>query len=256
MAVRKMFLLPCGYIEIDQSTMTAGIGVGEIVRAPAYSTLLSTDDGWVLVDTGLNPDGLDNPGTAWGPRASVVRPTITRDDDIRERLRELGVSINDVKVVINTHLHWDHTGGNRFFRESVFIVQKAEYRFALYPDRHLSAPYMENHFKHPLNYQLVEGAMEVVPGVSVVPTPGHTAGHQTVIVNLPEGGPVILCGDAVYCYASLQGPVPPGHCWSQPFAMNSIHQLICLRDRLGAKLIPGHEPNLWKEFVPSPMSYR
>lgn len=255
MAVRKMFFLPCGYIDIDQSMMTAGAGMGETVRAPVLSALLSTDDGWVLVDTGLNPEGLESPERAWGPRARVVRPAMTKQDDIRERLRELDVSVGDVRVVVNTHLHWDHTGGNRFFRESEFIVQKAEYRFALHPDGHLSAAYMENHFRHPLNYRLVEGAMEVVPGVSVIPTPGHTAGHQSVVVMLADAPAVVWCGDAVYCYASLEGPVPPGHCWSQSFAVNSIQHILSLRALLGARLVPGHEPNLWNDFVPSPTSY-
>jgi len=133
-------------------------------------------------------------GTGWGPRASAVRRAITRDDDIRERLRELGGSSNDVKVLLNTRLQWDHTGGNRFFRESVFILQKAEYRFALYPYRHLSAPYMGNYL--PASGRSYRGCFWGIRGAN---PRTYRTGHQTVIVNLPEGGPDVLCGDAVCC---------------------------------------------------------
>jgi len=256
MAVREMYLLPCGSLELDQSILTAGMGMGTIVRSPSYAALIATDEGWILVDTGLNPDGLMNPEFAWGARAKVVRPAISRDDDIRNRLQEVEVSPKDIKMVINTHLHWDHTGGNRFFPDCPILVQKAEYRFALYPDKHISSPYMENHFKHPLNYQLIEGYLDIVAGVSVVPTPGHTPGHQSVVVKLPETGPMIIAGDAIYCNLNLEGPTPPGNCWSQPHAIDSIHKLMYLKEQLGGTFIPGHEPGLWQEFKSSPVSYR
>ncbi|GAW93543.1 N-acyl homoserine lactonase family protein [Calderihabitans maritimus] len=255
MAVKELFLLPCGYLKLDQSILTAGIGMGKIVNVPVYSALINTDDGVVLVDTGLNPDGLTNPERAWGSRAKVVRPILTEEDDIRNRLGQLGFSINDVKFVINTHLHWDHTGGNRFFKDCPIIVQKAEYRFALYPDSHLSSSYMENHFKHPLNYKLIEGDQEIVPGVSVITSPGHTPGHQSVIIDLPETGTVILAGDAIYCNMNLEESIPPGNRWSASHAMESIYKLKYFRSRLGGLMLPGHEPILWSQVKSSPASY-
>ena len=255
MAVKRLYLIPNGFLMLNQSILTSGIGYSEEIKIPVYSVLLDTDDGLFLVDTGLNPDGLLKPELAWGERAKIVKPIMKEQDDIRVGLGVLGYSIADIQAVINTHLHWDHTGGNRFFSHCPIYVQKAEFRFALYPDHHHMKAYMENHFKHPLNYSLVEGDLSLVDGITILFTPGHTPGHQSVLIELPESGLFILSGDAIYCYENLDGPIPQGNCWDIYQSLQSINKVKMLYDKFKCTILHGHEPTFWDHFRVAPYSY-
>ena len=143
MAVQKMYILPGGLVSIDRSILLAAVDMGKKVKAPVYSILLIHGEGPILIDTGLNPDGLTDPERAWGPRAKLIQPELTRADDIRSRLKELNLDVSEIIMVILTHLHWDHTGGLRFFTHCPVIMQKTEYRFAFNPDSFVSSQYMQ-----------------------------------------------------------------------------------------------------------------
>lgn len=255
MGARQLFILPNGYLSLDKSILTAGRGMGTKVRVPCYSALVRTDDGDILVDAGLNPEGLSEPEKAWGPRAKLIQPSITAEDDVRYRLSQLGIQPRDLRCVVITHMHWDHTGALRFFTEIPIVVQKAEYRFAFYPDHYLSGSYMRNHFDHPLRYELVEGDQEIVSGVAMLLAPGHTPGQAAVMVDLPETGTVILASDAVYVRENMDQDVPPGNCWSAAHAIDSIHRLALLEKTMAATLIPGHDPDVWTTLRKAPDYY-
>jgi N-acyl homoserine lactone hydrolase len=180
LGVRKIFLLSGGSIEIDKSIFLTGKDMGHKLRAPVYSILILHEEGPILIDAGLNPEGITSPEHAWGPRAKVIKPSITQKDTLLSRLNELGLTVSDIKMVILTHLHWDHTGSLRFFENCPIIVQKTEYRFAFHPDSFVAPQYMRDHFDFPLKYQFVEGDGILLPGVSLIKTPGHTPGHQSI----------------------------------------------------------------------------
>jgi len=115
MSVERVYFLPGGFIHIDRSILLTGTDMGQSIKAAVYSVLLIHEKGPILIDVGLNPDGLTDPENAWGPRARLIKPELTEEDDIRNRLRELGLTTSDIRMVLLTHLHWDHTGGLRFF---------------------------------------------------------------------------------------------------------------------------------------------
>jgi N-acyl homoserine lactone hydrolase len=121
---------------------------------------------------------------------------LREEDDIRARLKEIGLEPGEVRHVILSHMHWDHVGGCKFFPGATFVVQRAEYRFALYPDRAFSKPYVRHLFEGMSNLDLREGDGEVVPGAWVISSPGHTPGHQSVLVSLPASGKMLLAFDA------------------------------------------------------------
>ena len=170
MGVNGMYLLHAGVLKADKGVLTYRVDMGKKIRIPVMMVLVRTDDGNILFDTGMNPPALKEPLDTWGEAAATGIFKFSPEDDVRNRLKELDLKTDDIKYVVNSHFHWDHTGGNQFFTKSKFIVQKAEYRFAYYPDnfvasRHL---YLENHFDYPFDYELIEGDMELVPGVSLV----------------------------------------------------------------------------------------
>jgi N-acyl homoserine lactone hydrolase len=115
---------------------------------------------------------------------------------------------------------------------------------------------MKNHFDYPLDYQLIEGDMELVPGVSLVTVPGHTPGLQAMIVTLPESGTVVLTGDSIYTRENIEKDIPAGNCWNIVQCMESMHRLIHIAKREKGRLIIMHDPEAWDTWKPSPYCYR
>jgi len=145
---------------------------------PVFGWLIERPDGNVLVDTGMI-DSTPELDAEWGP---VLR-----------EWPDLG----DVVAVINTHLHFDHCGGNRSFAGTPTYVQRAELAAAVAPD------YLEEWVRFPgESYVEVEGDAELFDGVSVLFTPGHSQGHQSVLVETDDGL-TVLGGDVTYSMREL-----------------------------------------------------
>lgn len=240
--INKAWLIKSGGLILDQSILTLGKGYGKAVKVPVCSVLLETTKGYILVDTGMHVGGLKSPKKIWGDRAKQLIPDFCEKDDILNRLNEIGISSDDIRIVINTHLHWDHTGGNRYFKDAKFFIQKAEYRYALYPDKSFGASYMKNHYDHKLDYQLIEGDIEVVEGVQILFTPGHTPGHQSVLVKFNSGVYMIISGDAVYTEYNINNMVAPGNAYDFQMSLNSIRKIETIRRLTDAIVLPSHEP--------------
>lgn len=256
MGVKGLFLLPGGEIEIDKSVTTYRVDMGRKIRIPVIMALVDTTEGYILYDTGLDPKGLNDPVGLWGEHIASMIAKFHPEDDIVERLAELGLAPKDIRFVINSHLHYDHTGGNQFFTESEFIVQNAEFRYAKYPDRFASGAYLKKQFDLPLKYRLIEGDIELFPGVSLVLTPGHTPGNQSLVISLPESGTVVVTGDAIYCKENIEKMIPPGNCVNPVEAMNSMSRLIQIAKREKGRLFINHDPEVWKTYRPLPFCYR
>lgn len=150
--------------------------------------LVETGGKRVLVDTGI--------GDKWSEKERAIYK-IDRSTTLLESLRALGLSPEDIDVVINTHLHFDHAGGNTrerdgkvvpSFPKARYVVQMGEWEDATHPHERNRASYLEPNFvpiAEARQLETVQGQVEVAPGVHVVPVGGHTAYHQMVIV---EGG--------------------------------------------------------------------
>jgi N-acyl homoserine lactone hydrolase len=256
MAVRALYMLDCGAGESDYSVLVSMQRPGEKVMTPFSAAVIDTDEGPVVVDTGINPDGRTDPRAAAGERASAFKLVLREEDDIRVRLKEIGLRPEDVRTVILSHMHWDHVGGCRFFPHATFVVQRAEYRFALYPDRSFSRPYVPSLFQGISKIDLREGDGEVMPGVWVISSPGHTPGHQSILVTLPQSGKMLLAFDAIYTWQNVELETHGGVPWNPPLAIETIRRLVALAKRENATLVPGHEPGCWSTIKRSPDCYR
>jgi len=241
MAVEKIYILPGGLLDIDRSIFLCSTDMGQMIKSPVYSVLLMDSQGPILIDTGLNPDGVKEPEKAWGPRAKLIKPQMNEEDDVRIRLGEVGLLVSDIRMVILTHMHWDHTGALRFFTHCPIVVQRDEHRFAFNPDPFISASYMANHFQRSLNYKLMDGDGFVAPDVSVIKTPGHTPGHQSVVVRLADGRCHIFSGDAIPLMENLERKIALGNAYDGKKGFESIYRLENLSKLLNAQIFPSHD---------------
>ena len=164
---------------------------------PVHGFVITHPDGAVLVDTGCGgPD-------EWLNDWRVVNRSVA------DALAELDMTPADVGLVINTHLHFDHCGQNAVFSHAACHVQRTELDRAKRESRELYDwfGFMD------ARWELLDGDTEILPGLSVVTTPGHTVGHQCVVVSSADGQD-LLVGDAAYTPRQFAGPpdadLPPG----------------------------------------------
>jgi N-acyl homoserine lactone hydrolase len=157
-------------------------------RVPVHGFVIMDPRGAILVDTGVG--GPDDFLTDW---RCVNR-------GIAIALDEHDLLPGDIALVINTHLHFDHCGQNSVFRHAPFHVQRAELERA-----RTEARFLVDWFDFAgARFELLDGDTEIVPGVRVVATPGHTIGHQSVLVE--GNGQELLVGDAAYTPATYTNP--------------------------------------------------
>jgi glyoxylase-like metal-dependent hydrolase (beta-lactamase superfamily II) len=184
MAVRQVKLLSDGYFNIDKGLLIYGKTkyYGQVYKAALKPLLIIADEEYILVDTGF------------GVPPEKVRKFYTFDKptNLASSLKKNDFSVDDISMVISTHLHLDHTGNNALFKNAKFIAQKKEIDYASNPDRFQKQAYIEDYIKA-VSYKPVSGEKEIIRGVRVIPTPGHTPGHQSVIVKGKEE--YVYCGD-------------------------------------------------------------
>ena len=177
----------------------------ELVECPVWSALLRTPEGLIVFDTGLHPVHIERPEATFGPNPGMLI-TMDADDAIVSRLAAMGVRPDDVTVIVNSHLHFDHAGNNRAFPNATFIVQ-AEHLLYAKGRPNFPAIYWDD---PALRYMPATGRARVAAGIEVVPTPGHAPGHQSLVVDLAKTGRVVLCGDAAFTRANLERGEIPG----------------------------------------------
>jgi len=220
----KLFLLCDGFFCLDKSLVVYMKYMGEVYEAALKPLLILTDSGEkVLVDTGIG----ELPETH--RRFFPVRRKA--DETLEAQLLRHGLKTDDIDVVINTHLHFDHCGNNKLFKKSRFIVQRDELKYAYEPERFQQAAYVREFFDiEGLNYELVRGRSRVCEGVTVISTSGHTIGHQTVLVEGDDEKNYVYCGDAAPIRENLERRNIPGILYNAHKALESIDRLRSIKN--------------------------
>ncbi|MDQ7829888.1 MAG: MBL fold metallo-hydrolase [Armatimonadota bacterium] len=145
-----------------------------------YAYLVISSAGVLLFDTGLGP-----------PHSWIDDHCRPKRYDLVALLREKGVLVSDVDVVVNCHLHFDHCGGNHLFKGARFVVQRTELEEARTPNYTVREWFDFTGAR----FEIADGEHEIWAGATVFPTPGHTMGHQSLILDSPKGI-VVLAGQA------------------------------------------------------------
>ena len=169
----------------------ATLFVGEEERMPVFVHLIDHPDGRILVDTGL---------TALHPAVADMDPQL---EPLTERA---DIDLDSITAVVNTHLHFDHCGGNHLFPGRPIYVQRTELDDARTQDDYTIRDWVD---APGVEYTPVEGELELLPGIRLVPALGHSRGSQIVVVETADR-PVVIAGDTAVWFGELDAPETEG----------------------------------------------
>jgi N-acyl homoserine lactone hydrolase len=251
MAVERLYAMQNGFMGAERSLLFYGEFSGARTQIPVTCWLVRTSDAVILYDTGVSPRAVP------GLMRNDTLARFTDEDLLVHRLESLGLEPGNVDMVVLSHLHYDHAGGAEMFPQSRLIVQKDEYAYAHYPAQFFAPFYYRKNFDLPTYaWQLLDGDTELAPGVTVLRTDGHTPGHQSLLVELPDSGPVILAGDCCYWQEHIDQERVPGVVWDPTRALHSIKRLKTLARLTGGRIFPSHDPVFWQTVKQAPDAYR
>lgn len=231
------------------------------VPCPAF-LIRHPSAGAILVDTGLHPsiatDAKENFGTL-GTRFG--KPTLEAGEDVPSQLRKRGLEPGEIPIVVMTHLHLDHTSAISEFPNSTFVVSETEWRDAAHGSGPMMKGYRRAHFDYAFDYRTVDfdrGNIDSYASfgrtfdlfgdgaIHLAFTPGHSAGHMSVVCRLKEHD-FVIAGDTMYVLSQLDGsePAPPRPQDAHNFRRSLQELRLFHRQFPEAVIAPSHDPDFY-----------
>jgi N-acyl homoserine lactone hydrolase len=216
--IEKLYILSCGEgVAGDISRWSPGVNEGKSMDFVDTCYLIKHAQGWFIWDTGI-PDAVAAMPNGLAP-ADPKAVYWHRARTLAAQLDQLGVKPDDVKAMAVSHTHPDHVGNVELFPTAMLYVQKAEYEWP--------GPNNTPRFKpeHPVTK--LEGDRDVFGdgSLTILSTPGHTPGHQSLLVKLPKTGARLLTGDAVHFQSNWDGRIVPGFNFDQAKSATSMTRM-------------------------------
>lgn len=236
--------LCCGRLSFDRSVFFPDASPGTLTTVPVPGFLVIHPRGKLLFDTGVACEAASDPVGVLGQRiATTFRLAGAPDENTPGQLAHMGLAPDDITYVANSHLHFDHCGCNPLFARSTFLIQRTEMQAAQAP----GSRYDARLWQHPLNYQLIDGEHDVFGDgtVLLVPTPGHTAGHQSLVVQVARDSRFVLTADACYSSEHMTRELLPSVVWNGEQMLDSMRRLRAMGEQAGTRVLYGHDPEQW-----------
>ncbi len=214
------------------------------VEAPVPFYLIRHDDGDVLIDGGNPLAVARDPRAHWGALADVFEVHMAQDEHCVAQLERIGVEPQSIRFVAQTHLHIDHTGALGHFPDATVVVHARELEAARAAESPVSTGYVRADFDRPeLRWKPFEGDLDLFGDgtVRLIETPGHSAGHVSLLLDLEQTGRVLLTADAADNRDQWQGRARPRALHSREEAARSIERLRALAGETGALVVLGHD---------------
>ncbi|HEX6781516.1 MAG TPA: N-acyl homoserine lactonase family protein [Solirubrobacterales bacterium] len=259
---REMMVRPGGRFVTAKLAKALLLGSKEnVVPVPAF-LIRHPSAGAILVDTGLHPSIATDPKENFGTLATRSgKPTLAAGEDVPSQLRKLGLDPGEIPIVVMTHLHLDHTSAISEFPNSTFVVSETEWQAAAHGSSPLLNGYRRAHFDYAFEYRTVDFDRDSVDSyasfgrtfdlfgdgsIRLAYTPGHSAGHMSVIAHLAEHD-FVIGGDAMYLLGQLDKSVPeaPRPADAHNYR-RSLQELRLFRSQFpDAVITPGHDPDFY-----------
>ncbi|SDW58280.1 N-acyl homoserine lactonase family protein [Nitrosomonas communis] len=252
----KIWTLLTGSIRYEKTISTRNRGQGQWIEAPILAYLIETSNGRILYDVGCDYRKLTNPALRTryftSLPSSIETPRMQANQRIPHYLERLGLTSSDIDLVFISHLHFDHAGGLYDLPGCEVHIHRDELTAA---KSGLDSGVFADELVKSDQWYVQTSEYEVAPGVQAITTPGHTAGHMSLLIQLPKGRPVILCGDAADLNENLSDEIAPGCCWQDNVeqALASIRKLKSLALIENAQLWPNHDLAFFKTLPEFPL---
>jgi N-acyl homoserine lactone hydrolase len=213
----------------------------------------------ILVDGGNPLAVARDPHAHWGALADHFEVRMGEQQHCAAQLQRLGFAQASVDYIVQTHLHIDHTGALGHFPDATVIAHRRELDAARAAETPSASGYVREDYERPeLRWQLVDGELDLFDDgkIRLLETPGHSAGHMSLLLDLDETGLVLLTADAADNLAQWEGRAHPRALFSREQAKRSLESLRELEHETGALLILGHDPESWSRLTHAPGYYR
>ena len=235
-----------------------------VIPVPAF-LIRHPSAGAILVDTGLHPsiatDGKENFGSL-GNR--IGRPSLAAGEDAPAQLRKRGLDPNEIPIVVMTHMHSDHTSAISEFPNSTFVVSEREWEAAAVGSQPTLNGYRRPHFDYAFDYRTIDFDRAGIDSyasfgrcfdlfddgsIHLAFTPGHSAGHMSVVCRLTQDD-FVIGGDAMYMRGQLDGGLAmPPRPFDEHNFKRSLQELRLFHSQFPAATItPGHDPEFYSRL--------
>jgi N-acyl homoserine lactone hydrolase len=257
--VRRLYALVFGWEPIPESVSIRGGRNDFYLLEPVTGAAIVYDDGWVLIDTGFNPKLARDPELraahyTWPNYTAVIPP----GDPLVDQVEVAGLDWGDLAFCAISHLHCDHGGGLRLLVDGPpVVIQRREHEFAMERAGLEHAYFRTDYEIEGLDWLLVDGDVDLAPGLKALDTRGHTPGHMSFAVELSDQTIVLAC-DAADLMANITGRTPCGvvaESADLTAATVSIERLAELAEHPDTEVWPGHDPTFWETRNRPPMYY-
>jgi N-acyl homoserine lactone hydrolase len=238
-----------GYEPIREDVSILGGDPYRILFEPVTAAAVVYERGWVLLDSGFNIDTIRDPEARaahynWDSYTAVVTP----GDPLRDQVAAAGLHWADLAGCAISHVHLDHTGGLRLLTDGPpVLLQRREWEFATTVAGTEHFAFTDDYLRPGLDIVVLDGDTLLAPGLTALDTRGHTPGHQSFQVELPDRTVVLAC-DAADLRANITEARPCGMAAlpeGAAEAQHSIERLHALDARPGVEVWPGHDPEWW-----------
>ncbi|HJO93373.1 MAG TPA: N-acyl homoserine lactonase family protein [Victivallales bacterium] len=251
----KLHMFNSGHLGANSSHLVCDGSCDEI-KIPVSYNLIEHPAGLVLFDGGNALEVVSNSIEHWGDVAKAFKVLMSEDEFVVNQLKKLNIDTSDIKYIVQSHLHLDHTGALGQFPNAKVIVQKKELQYALSPDYFQKSIYIQKDIQKEKNWFTLNGFEDDYfdlfgdGKIKLLYTPGHSPGHQSMLLNMPKTGRILLAGDVVHISRALDENIVPASSlfYNAEEYVRSVNRLRILREQ-GCKLFLGHDPD---EFFNKP----
>jgi len=244
----RMHILSGGRLRVRKAMYDAQAPRGETLDVPVSCVLLRHRQGNVLFDTGCHPDAAKDPQARWGGLAKIMTPIAPPEDNVLTALGEIGLTCDDIDVVVCSHLHADHCGCNTFFKRATIVIHANEVEAARAPDA-LAAGYIAAEWERETAPDAIEGERDLFGDgrIVVIPLPGHTPGTTGALVALEKSGTFLLASDTVSLRSTLDTGIIPRNTRDPDALAKSLAEVRRI-EAAGATVLCGHDQAQWERL--------
>jgi len=262
----RVCLLDGGSMAIDGHKIYWNRGPGGEIRFPVYTTLVEHDDSLFVFDTGFDLEHMQT-------HIPHDNPIQSPEQTVPAQLAKVGYRPEDVTHVVNSHFHIDHTGGNKYFPHATIVCHEKEYEAARNPQLFERMSYSCIGFARQLaegrkdlpeamrsgptpKFELLSGDVELFPGIWLYETPGHSAGHYSLMVELEGRRPMLFTSDACMTPRNLELMVIGGFHLDPVQATHALERLQELSVEHDAELFYSHHMESFDSWLKAPVWYQ